>query len=144
MTTVRNILQSKGPGIWSVEPETPVMAALKMMDEKNIGALVVTQGGSVLGILSERDYARKLVLKGRSSTDSTVHDLMTSSVITVTPEQTMDQCMDLMTSKRIRHLPVVENDKLIGLISIGDVVKAVISEKEFLIKQLENYISGAR
>jgi CBS domain-containing protein len=120
------------------------MAALKMMDEKNIGALVVTQGGSVLGILSERDYARKLVLKGRSSTDSTVHDLMTSSVITVTPEQTMDQCMDLMTSKRIRHLPVVENDKLIGLISIGDVVKAVISEKEFLIKQLENYISGAR
>ena len=144
MTTVRNILQSKGPGIWSVEPETPVMAALKMMDEKNIGALVVTQRGSVLGILSERDYARKLVLKGRSSTDSTVHDLMTSSVITVTPEQTMDQCMDLMTSKRIRHLPVVENDKLIGLISIGDVVKAVISEKEFLIKQLENYISGAR
>jgi len=144
MTTVRNILQTKGPEIWSVEPETPVMAALKIMDEKNIGALVVARGGSVLGILSERDYARKLVLKGRSSSDATVQDLMTSSVITVTPEQSMDQCMDLMTSKRIRHLPVVENDKLIGLISIGDVVKAVISEKEFLIKQLENYISGAR
>jgi len=144
MTTVRNILQSKGPEIWSVEPETPVMAALKIMDEKNIGALVVARGGSVLGILSERDYARKLVLKGRSSSDSTVQDLMTSSVITVTPEQSMDQCMDLMTSKRIRHLPVVEDDKLIGLISIGDVVKAVISEKEFLVKQLENYITGAR
>ncbi|MDP2886340.1 MAG: CBS domain-containing protein [Ignavibacteria bacterium] len=144
MTTVRNILQSKGPEIWSVEPETPVMAALKIMDEKNIGALVVARGGSVLGILSERDYARKLVLKGRSSSDSTVQDLMTSSVITVTPEQSMDQCMDLMTSKRIRHLPVVENDKLVGLISIGDVVKAVISEKEFLVKQLENYITGAR
>jgi len=144
MTTVRNILQSKGPDIWSVEPETPVMAALKIMDERNIGALVVARAGSVLGILSERDYARKLVLKGRSSSDATVQDLMTSSVITVTPEQSMDQCMDLMTSKRIRHLPVVENDKLIGLISIGDVVKAVISEKEFLIKQLENYISGAR
>jgi CBS domain-containing protein len=144
MTTVRNILHSKGPEIWSVEPETPVMAALNIMDEKNIGALVVTQGGSVLGILSERDYARKLVLKGRSSSDSTVQDLMTPSVITVTPEHSMDRCMDLMTSKRIRHLPVVENDKLIGLISIGDVVKAVISEKEFLIKQLENYISGAR
>jgi CBS domain-containing protein len=144
MTTVRNILQSKGPEIWSVEPETLVMAALKLMDEKNIGALVVARGGSVLGILSERDYARKLVLKGRSSSDSTVQDLMTSSVITVTPEQSMDQCMDLMTSKRIRHLPVVENDKLVGLISIGDVVKAVISEKEFLVKQLENYITGAR
>jgi len=144
MTTVRNILQTKRPEIWSVEPETPVMAALKLMDEKNIGALVVARAGSVLGILSERDYARKLVLKGRSSSDATVQDLMTSSVITVTPDQSMDQCMDLMTSKRIRHLPVVENDKLIGLISIGDVVKAVISEKEFLIKQLENYISGAR
>jgi CBS domain-containing protein len=144
MTTVRNILQTKGPEIWSVEPETPVMAALKIMDEKNIGALVVARGGSVLGILSERDYARKLVLKGGSSSDFTVQDLMTSSVITVTPEQSMDQCMDLMTSKRIRHIPVIEDDKLIGLISIGDVVKAVISEKEFLIKQLENYISGAR
>ena len=144
MTTVRNILQSKGPEIWSVEPETPVMAALKIMDERNIGALVVARAGSVLGILSERDYARKLVLKGRSSSDATVQDLMTSSVITVTPDQSMDQCMDLMTGKRIRHLPVVENDKLVGLISIGDVVKAVISEKEFLVKQLENYITGAR
>jgi CBS domain-containing protein len=144
MTTVRNILQSKGPEVWSVEPEMPVMAALKIMDEKNIGALVVARGGSVLGILSERDYARKLVLKGRSTTDASVQDLMTPSVITVTPEQSMDRCMELMTSKRIRHLPVVENEKLIGLISIGDVVKAVISEKEDLIKQLENYITGAR
>jgi CBS domain-containing protein len=144
MTTIRNILQTKGPEVWSVEPETPVMTALKTMDEKNIGALVVARGGSVLGILSERDYARKLILKGRSSSDSTVQDLMTSSVITVTPDETIDRCMELMTSKRIRHLPVVENDKLIGLVSIGDVVKAVISEKELLIKHLENYITGAR
>lgn len=144
MTTVRTILQTKGPEVWSVEPETPVMAALRIMDEKNIGALVVTRAGSVLGILSERDYARKLVLKGKSTTEATVHDLMTPAVVTVTPDQSMDRCMELMTNKRIRHLPVVENDKLIGLISIGDVVKAVISEKEFLIKQLENYITGAR
>lgn len=144
MTTVRNILQTKGLDVWSVEPETPVMTALKLMDEKNIGAVVVTRGGAVLGILSERDYARKLVLKGRSTVDSTVQDLMTPTVITVTPDQTMDRCMELMTSKRIRHLPVVEHSKLIGVISIGDVVKAVISEKEDLIKQLENYITGAR
>ena len=120
------------------------MHALKIMDEKNIGALVVARGGAVLGILSERDYARKLVLKGRATSDSTVQDLMTPAVITVTPDQSMDRCMELMTSKRIRHLPVVENEKLIGLISIGDVVKAVISEKEFRIKQLDNYITGAR
>lgn len=144
MTTVRNILQTKGAEVWSVEPETPVMNALRIMDEKNIGALVVARGGSVLGILSERDYARKLVLKGKATSDATVQDLMTPTVITVTPSQSMDRCMELMTSKRIRHLPVVENEKLIGLISIGDVVKAVISEKEFLIKQLENYITGAR
>lgn len=144
MTTVRTILQTKGPEVWSVEPEMPVMAALRIMDEKNIGALVVARAGSVLGILSERDYARKLVLKGKSTIEATVHDLMTPAVVTVTPDQSMDRCMELMTNKRIRHLPVVENDKLIGLISIGDVVKAVISEKEFLIKQLENYITGAR
>ena len=144
MTTVRNILQTKGPDVWSVEPETPVMTALKTMDEKNIGALVVARGGSVLGILSERDYARKLVLRGKSTTEATVQDLMTPTVITVTPDQSMDHCMELMTSKRIRHLPVVENEKLIGLISIGDVVKAVITEKEDLIKHLENYITGAR
>jgi CBS domain-containing protein len=144
MTTVRNILQTKGPEVWSVEPETPVMNALKMMDEKNIGALIVARGGTLLGILSERDYARKLVLRGKSTSEATVQDLMTPAVITVTPDQSMDRCMELMTSKRVRHLPVVENEKLIGLISIGDVVKAVISEKEDLIKQLENYITGAR
>lgn len=144
MTTVRNILQTKGPEVWSVEPETPVMNALKIMDEKNIGALIVARGGTLLGILSERDYARKLVLRGKSTNDSRVQDLMTPVVVTVTPDQSMDRCMELMTSKRVRHLPVVENEKLIGLISIGDVVKAVISEKEDLIKHLENYITGAR
>lgn len=144
MTTVRNILQMKGNDVWSVGPETPVTSALNMMSDKNIGALVVVRENTVLGILSERDYARKLWLKGRSVDSATVQDLMTTGVITVTPDLSMDRCMDLMTSKRIRHLPVVDNGRLVGLISIGDVVKAVIAEKEFLIKQLENYITGTR
>jgi CBS domain-containing protein len=134
----------KGPDVWSVEPETPAMSALKIMAEKNVGALVVARGGAVLGMLSERDYARKLVLQGRSLDQALAKDLMTTNVFTVAPAESMDRCMDLMTSKRIRHLPVVENNKLIGLISIGDVVKSVISEKEELIKHLESYITGTR
>ena len=144
MTTAQNILQVKGAGVWSVEPDTPVISALKVMHEKNIGALVVVRDNAVLGIISERDYARKLALKGRSVDSATVQDLMTTGVITVTPDQSLDLCMDLMTAKRIRHLPVVDNGKLVGVISIGDVVKAVISEKEDLIRHLENYINGAR
>jgi CBS domain-containing protein len=144
MTTVRNILQDKGQAVRSAPPETPVIEALKMMADINIGALVVVKGEEVVGIFSERDYARKLVLKGRSHDTTTVKDIMTTGVITVNPDQSMDDCMALMTTKRIRHLPVVENHKLVGIISIGDVVKADISEKEHLIKQLENYITGAR
>lgn len=144
MTTVRSIMQTKGSDIWSVVPETSALAALQIMDEKNIGALVVVQGKGVTGILSERDFARKLLLKGKSAEALTVRDIMTSPVVTVTPGESMDRCMELMTGKRIRHLPVVEDAQLIGLISMRDVVKAVIAEKEHLIKQLENYITGAR
>jgi CBS domain-containing protein len=144
MTTVRNILQAKGNEAISVSPETLVSTALELMADKNIGALVVMKDGTLTGIFSERDFARKTVSHGRAALESTVKELMTSIVFTVTPEQSIDECMSAMTAKRIRHLPVLENQRLIGVVSIGDVVKAVISEKEHLIAQLENYITGAR
>jgi CBS domain-containing protein len=144
MTSVESIMQSKGREVWTVTPKEPVVDALKILDTKNIGALVVVQGDAVIGIVSERDFARKLLLKSSLIHEMTVGAIMTSPVITVSPEKSIDHCMELMTSKRIRHLPVVENNKLVGLISIGDVVKAVIAEKEFLIRQLENYITGRR
>jgi CBS domain-containing protein len=144
MTTVRNILQAKGNQVVSVTPETLVSTALEAMADKNIGALIVTKDGVLAGMFSERDFARKTASKGRSAYDSVVRDLMTSIVFTVGPTQSIDECMAVMTTKRIRHLPVLENQKLIGVVSIGDVVKAVISEKEQLIAQLESYITGAR
>ena len=144
MTSVRSILQAKGNQVISVTPETLVSTALELMAEKNVGALVVTKDGTLTGIFSERDFARKTVLHGRGALDSTVKELMTSFIFTVTPEQSIEECMSAMTAKRIRHLPVLENDKLIGVISIGDVVKAIISEQGHLIQHLENYISGAR
>ncbi|RPI05019.1 MAG: CBS domain-containing protein [Ignavibacteriae bacterium] len=144
MTTVRTILLSKGNAVWSVAPDTIVFEAIKMMAEKNVGALLVLQNEKVVGIFSERDYARKIVLKGETSHSIAIKDVMTSSVLAVHPEQSLDECMALMTGKRVRHLPVVENERLIGLISIGDVVKAIISEHEYTIKQLENYITGSR
>jgi CBS domain-containing protein len=144
MTTVRNILQSKGSDIWSTAPDTLVFDALKVMAEKNVGALLVMEGNQLIGIFSERDYARKVVLKGESSHHIAIRNVMTSGVISVTPDQSIEDCMALMTGKHIRHLPVLENSKLVGLISIGDVVKAIISQHEDTIKQLENYITGAR
>jgi CBS domain-containing protein len=144
MTTVKSVLLSKGSTIWSVAPETTVFDALKIFAEKNIGALVVIQKETMVGIFSERDYARKIVLKGESSHTTIVKDVMTSTVLSVHPEQSIEECMALMTNKHVRHLPVVENGSLIGLISIGDVVKAIISEHEYTIKQLENYITGSR
>lgn len=140
MKTVRQLLQAKGGAIHSVSPDTRVYEALKLMAEKEIGALVVLEGGALAGIMSERDYARKVILHGKSSHDIPVRDIMTSQVVTVTPGQTVDQCMTLMTSKRIRHLPVTEAGKLVGLVSIGDLVKEVIAEQEQTIKQLESYI----
>ena len=142
MITVRDILRQKGNQIWWVSPDRTVYDALKLMAEKNAGALLVLDGEKIAGIFSERDYARKIILKGKASKETSVEEIMTSEVTTVGPGQSVDECMALMTNKRIRHLPVFEGEKLVGLISIGDVVKAIISEREFIIKQLENYITG--
>lgn len=142
MKTVRQLLQTKGTDVWSIGPEALVIEALKMMAEKGVGALVVLDAGRVVGILSERDYARKVSLLGKSSKTTPVREIMTEKVVFVRPEQTVEDCMALMTSKRIRHLPVMDGDRLAGVISIGDVVKEVISHQEFLIGQLENYITG--
>ena len=144
MKTVSTLLQSKGGDVWSVSPGTMVYDALALMAEKNVGALLVVEADRLVGIFSERDYARKVILHGKSSRQTPVGEIMTSKVVYVRPEQTIEECMALMTDKRIRHLPVLEGDRLAGVISIGDVVKAIISEQEFMIAQLENYIAGTR
>lgn len=142
MRLVKEILQTKGTDVWTVPPDTPVYEALKLMAEKGVGALVVLEGEKVTGILSERDYARKVILKGRTSINTPVKEIMTSKVLYVRPDQTTDDCMALMTDKRVRHLPVLENDHLAGLVSIGDVVKEIISEQTIYIRDLEKYIEG--
>ena len=144
MTTVRHILQEKGNRVWTASPDASVRDAVRLMDESNVGVLVVSKGDEVVGIVSERDIARKLILKEQSSASTLVQDIMTPDVITITPDQSIDECMALMTSKHIRHLPVLDGKKLAGLVSIGDVVKAMIAEKEHLIKELQNYITGGR
>jgi len=144
MVTVRQILKNKGSQIWSTQPEATVYSALQLMAEKGIGALLVLADGKLVGIFSERDYARKVILHGKSSVETPVSEIMTPGVITVKLDQTIGECMTLMTEKRFRHLPVVEGDRVMGVISIGDVVKAIISDQEFMIKQLEIYISGER
>ena len=144
MMTLRQLLQSKEGKVWSVTSTETVFESLKLMAEKNIGAVLVIDGGSLVGIMSERDYARKVVLQGRSSKDTLVKDIMTQKVIYVRPDETIEECMALMTEKHIRHLPVIDKGTLLGLISIGDVVRALISEQKFIIEQLENYISGGR
>ena len=141
MKTIREILQKKGNNIWSVSPETTVFEALRIMADKGIGALLVKSGSDIKGILSERDYARKIILLGKSSKEATVREIMSSHVIYVKLDQSVDECMALMIGKKVRHLPVFDNDKLAGLISIGDIVKAVIDEKEFVIDQLVHYIA---
>jgi CBS domain-containing protein len=142
MITVGEILNRKGHDIWSISPNATVYEALELMADKNIGAVLVTDGGTLVGILSERDYARKVILKGLASKEVPVRRIMTDRVICVRTDQTAEDCMALMTDKRVRHLPVLEYDQLVGVISIGDVVKAIISDQEFIIKQLENYITG--
>ncbi|MGW8180599.1 MAG: CBS domain-containing protein [bacterium] len=144
MKTVRDILYKKGLEIWSVAPTTPIFEALELMDKKNIGAVLVLDSGELVGVFSERDYARKVVLKGKSSKETPVGDAMTGPVTCVRPDQRIEECMALMTDKRVRHLPVIENNQLSAVISIGDVVEAIISEQEFIIDQLENYITGVR
>ena len=142
MYTVRHLLQEKGGQIWSVGPEATVYEALELMAEKNAGAVLVLESSKLIGIFTERDYARKVVLKGKTSKTTTVGELMTTDVLYVSPDHTIEDCMALMTEKRTRHLPVMENGKLVGLISIGDVVKAIISDREFTIRELERYITG--
>jgi CBS domain-containing protein len=144
MKSVRDILQNKGNDIWSIRPDSLIFDALKLMADKNVGALVVMDGKNVVGIFSERDYARKVFLKGKSSKETQVREAMTSHVLYIRPNQTLEDCMALMSDKHIRHLPVMEENRLTGVISIGDVVKEVIAEKEFIIGQLTNYITGNR
>lgn len=143
MTIVAQLLQAKGSDIWSVAPDTSVYDAIKLMADKGVGALLVLQGERLVGIVSERDYARKVILRGKSSKDTPVRGIMTERVFYVRPEQSIEECMAIMTDRHIRHLPVLEGERLVGIISIGDVVKAVISDQEFLIQQLESYIASS-
>ena len=142
MITVMQILQAKGDEVWTIGPQVTVFEALKLMAEKEIGALLVVDAGKVVGIFSERDYARKVILKDRSSKETPVRMIMTERVVAVNPSTPVEVCMGLMTGEHIRHLPVLDGDQLVGVISIGDVVKVIISEQEYLIEHLENYIVG--
>jgi CBS domain-containing protein len=143
MLTVRELLGKKGGQVWSVAADSTVYQALQLMADKNVGAVLVLDGSRLLGILSERDYARQVILKGKASRDTPVREIMTTRVVCVAPERTIEDCMALMTDKHIRHLPVLANETLVGVLSIGDVVKAVISEKQFMIEQLESYITSS-
>jgi CBS domain-containing protein len=144
MTSVRHLLARKGSEIWSIGPDESVFDAVRKMAEKNIGALVVTENGGLVGMITERHYARNVVLKGRTSPQTRVGEIMERNVIYVRPDHTVEQCMALMTSKLVRHLPVLDDGKLLGIVSIGDLVKSIIREQEFVIEQLANYISGSR
>jgi CBS domain-containing protein len=145
MKSVAHILKSKpDQAVYTVTPTASVFDAVKLMAEKNIGALLVMEAETIVGVITERDYARKVVLMARSSKDTSVRDIMTSAVMYVRPDQTSEECMVLMTENRLRHLPVLDSGKLIGLISIGDLVREVISEQKFVIEQLEHYITGER
>ncbi len=143
MMTVRELLETKGGVVFTIAPADSVFDAITLMADKSIGALVVMDGADVVGILTERDYARKVVLKGRSSKKTACRNIMTGDVLVVSPDRTLDECMALMNDKRIRHLPVIENHRLVGLISIGDCIKAIVSKQEFIIEQLESYIRSS-
>jgi CBS domain-containing protein len=140
--TVRSVLKQKGQDIWFVTPKVSVYDAIKMMADKHIGALLVISEGKLAGVISERDYARKVILQGRSSKETQVKEIMTSPVIFAIPEHTVEDCMRIMTNNRIRHLPVVENEKVLGVVSIGDLVNWIISAHEETIHQLQHYIAG--
>ncbi|MBW7916511.1 MAG: CBS domain-containing protein [Trueperaceae bacterium] len=141
--SVGQLLQDKGSSVWTVSPGATVFDALGLMADKNVGALIVTEAGRVVGIFSERDYARKVILQGHASRELAVRDIMTTRLVTVAPEQGLHDCMELMTEHRVRHLPVLDQGgALLGVVSIGDVVKAVMAEQSFLIEQLQTYISG--
>jgi CBS domain-containing protein len=141
MATVKQLLQGKGHEVWSIGPDASVYDAVAMMADKEVGALVVMDGDSLVGVLSERDYARKVMLQGRSSNDTKIEEVMTSRVAYARPDQTVEECMAMMTEKRVRHLPVMDGEKLLGIISIGDLVKTIIEEQQHVIQQLEQYIT---
>ena len=140
MTSVRQLLDRKGRQVFSIAPGTPVLDAIRTMAERHVGALLVMEGEKLSGIVSERDYARKVILMGRSSADTPVRDIMTAAVITVQPETPVEKCMQIMTERRVRHLPVIESGRVVGMVSIGDLVKAVMAEQQQHIEQLESYI----
>ena len=142
MTTVRQLIQLKGQDIWSIGPGSSVYDALRMMADKGVGALLVMENEKLVGIISERDYARKVILKGKASMDTRVSEIMTSVLFTVHPDQTVHECMEVMTNKHIRHLPVMMDDKVLGIISIGDVVKDIIYQQRETIKDLERHVTG--
>lgn len=142
MRTVKQLLESKGHDVWSVSPDTSVLEAIKKMADKQVGALLVLDHDKPVGIVSERDYARKVILQGRSSQETPVKEIMTTRVVCARPDLNVEECMAIMTDRRIRHLPVMEGDQLLGMISIGDLVKAIIADQQFIINQLERYIAG--
>jgi CBS domain-containing protein len=142
MITVGELLGSKGHSIWSASPDDTVFDAIKLMDEKGVGALAVLNEGALVGMISERDYARRVILKGRSSKSTTVKDIMSTQVYYTFPSQTVDDCMVVMSERRIRHLPVLKGDELVGMVSVGDLIKDIIAEQKHMIEQLEHYIAG--
>jgi len=144
MISIRQLLEEKGSEVWSTSPDASVYEALQLLAEKNIGALVVLRNGELVGVVSERDYARKVILLGKTSMKTPVKEIMTEEVITVRTGNTIEEAMALMSNKRIRHLPVVEEEEIVGVVSIGDLVKAIMADQEFTIDQLEKYISGTR
>ncbi len=144
MTTVHQLISVKGNEVWTVGPDETVYAAIQMMADKDVGSLLVMDGHKLIGIITERHYARDIILKGKASPSTLVRDIMARSVVCARPVQTIDECMDLMTRHRVRHLPVLEKGKVIGIVSIGDVVKCIIDDQRFLIGQLENYICGEK
>ncbi len=144
MLTAKQLIDAKGHLVFTVRPTQSVYEAISLMAEKNVGSLLVMKEGKLVGIITERHYARNVILKGKTSPDTLVGEIMSRTVVCARPEHTVDECMDLMTRKRVRHLPVLDRGKVIGLVSIGDLVKAIIDDQSFLIEQLENYIAGEK
>jgi CBS domain-containing protein len=142
MVRVKQLLGRKGHEVWTVDAEEPVLEAIQLMADRHVGALPVTRGGELVGVISERDYARKVILLGRSSAETPVWQIMSAPVVTVTPDQDVRECMQLMTQQRIRHLPVMQDGHMVGMISIGDLVRTVIEEQDHTIEQLERFIAG--
>lgn len=142
MQNIEQLLETKGHDIWFIDPDASVYDAIEMMDKKGVGALLVMSDGDLVGVVSERDYARKVILKGRSSRETPIKKIMTTDVVCGRPDQNIEACMALMTQKRFRHLPIMHEGRVVGVVSLGDLVKAVMAQQEFVIEQLEHYISG--